>query len=116
MTSEDQSEAQELMAEPAIAETDLPLIGGETIMLPAQLDTGSVEGLMDEISARAGGPVCLDAADVTYVGGLAAQLLFAARRTWEGAGHAFEFANPSDAFVNGLARLGFEAQSLSEEG
>jgi anti-anti-sigma regulatory factor len=79
-----------------------------TVLLAESLDMQATGRLAEEIAARKGA-ITLDASKVAHVGGLAAQLLLAAAASRR----KITVANPSDAFADGLRRLGIDPARLS---
>lgn len=77
-----------------------------TLTLPARLDLVNTRPLADDILARAGGDLIIDAGGVGHLGALAAQVLLAAARDWKSAGHRLTIAPRSAAFDEALAVLG----------
>jgi chemotaxis protein CheX len=59
------------------------------------------------------GALQLDASEVAHVGGLAAQLLLAARIAGGPAGKGLTVAPQSQAFADGIRRLGIDPDSLA---
>jgi len=76
------------------------------ITLPAVLDLNAALALKNDIQARAGAPLDLDAAHVERLGGLCAQILIAAAQSWRGAGVALRVVNASAAFCDDARLLG----------
>ena len=77
-----------------------------TIDLPPRLDGGTAAELHATLLAARGKPLVLSGGAVTYLGGLGAQLLLAARQTWGAAELDLTLDAPSDALREGLVRLG----------
>lgn len=84
----------------------------ESLNLAACLDALATERLASELAPRRGQSVTLNAADVTFVGALPLQLLFAAHRQWQSDGKAFHIVNASRAFLEGVALLGIAPAAL----
>jgi chemotaxis protein CheX len=78
------------------------------LRLPAVLDTAAAPALVQELIALRGGAVCLEAADVTRLGGLCLQALLSARATWAADGQTFQIKNLSPALNETLALCGAE--------
>ena len=83
----------------------------KAIVLPETLDHRGAGQLAGELAGLRRS-VQLDASGVAHVGGLAAQLILHACRTAP-ASRKVSLANPSDACLQGFARLGIDAASLS---
>jgi chemotaxis protein CheX len=66
-----------------------------------------------ELLAMTKGPIMLDASQVTYVGGLAAQLILAAHLSGGPEGAGFTVADPSPGFDDGMRRLGIDPATFS---
>jgi len=77
-----------------------------SLTLAACLDSLATEHLASELSRLRGHSVTLDAAQVTFLGALALQLLIAAQRQWKIDGKAFSIIDPAAAFLEGIAVLG----------
>ena len=80
--------------------------------LPAVLDLGQAPALRSELLARRGSALTLDASAVDRLGGLCLQVLLAARRTWEGDGHALAIASASEAFLNQWTAFGADPSAV----
>jgi anti-anti-sigma regulatory factor len=76
--------------------------------LAETLDYQATGRLAAELGARRGA-VTLDAAAVTHLSALAAQLLLAAARS---AKRKITLVNPSEGFTEGLLRLGIDPDEL----
>ncbi len=70
------------------------------------LDLAAAATLRDELSQFRGRSAVLDASDVQRLGTQCAQVLLSARRTWLAERQTFEIKNASEAFSEGLNRLG----------
>lgn len=79
------------------------------IALAETLDYQATGRLAADLGTRRGA-VTLDAAAVTHLGALAAQLLLAGARS---ARRRITVVNPSDGFTAGLRRLGIDPDELS---
>lgn len=86
-----------------------------TLTLPARLDLQSAKPLKADLVERQDGDVCLDAANVEWVGGLGVQLLLSAQAAWQANNHSLMIENASEAFVEGLRRLGVTADLMPVE-
>jgi len=87
-----------------------------SLTLAACLDSLATERLASELTSQRGHSLTLNAGQVTFVGALALQLLFAARRQWKTDGKPLEITDPSEAFLEGIASLGGSASELGLEG
>jgi chemotaxis protein CheX len=76
------------------------------IRLEPSLDLKSAGPLLTSLREARGQDVALEAGEVRRVGGQCLQVLIAARTAWAAEGHAFEFRDPSAAFVDGAALMG----------
>lgn len=85
------------------------------LTLPDRLDTAACEPLYAEFMAARGVPLQLDAGNVTFVGGLALQLLLSAEAEWAEEGQPFAVVRPSDGFSSGLALLGVPETIFEQE-
>lgn len=79
------------------------------LALPGRLDLQTAKAMQASLAAARGKAVTINAAAVEWVGGLGAQILVAARTTWSEDGQPFAITEPSEAFTQGLRRLGFRA-------
>ncbi len=79
-----------------------------TLRLAKVLDFAAAAGLKDELSQFRGRAAVLDASDVQRLGTQCAQVLLSARRTWLAENQPFEIKDASEAFREGLHRLGVD--------
>jgi len=77
-----------------------------TLRLAKVLDLAAAAPLKEELTQFRGRSALLDASDVQRLGTQCAQVLLSARRTWLAEGQAFEIKDASEAFLEGLNRLG----------
>ncbi|MGV6819205.1 MAG: STAS domain-containing protein [Parvularcula sp.] len=84
--------------------------------LPGSLVHANAGALLDEFKARAGTPLNVDASDVEFLGGQCLQVLVAASRKWADDGAGFEIVEQSEAFCEGLSRLGLDIEEFSAGG
>jgi len=84
--------------------------------LPGSLVHANAGVLFDEFKSRAGAPLNVDASDVEFLGGQCLQVLVAASRKWAGDGASFSIVDQSDAFCEGLSRLGLGIEEFSAGG
>ena len=82
------------------------------LRLAPKLDQKAAIALAEDLRARRGADLGLDAGDTTHVGTLAVQVILAAARSWSGDGHALRLVNVSDACVDQLSLLGFTPETL----
>lgn len=87
----------------------------QILHLPPQLDFEGARWLHATLSAAMGHPVRIDADQVNFVGGLAAQILLSAQLEWNNRNMDFHVTNPSDGFRAGVERLGL-AGNIATEG
>lgn len=76
------------------------------LALPHTLDLTAAAELRDDLAARRGAPLAIDASAVRRCGALCLQVLVAAKRDWESAGHAFAFAARSAEFDEAVRLMG----------
>jgi chemotaxis protein CheX len=72
------------------------------------LDLAAAAPLKEELAQVRGHTAVLDASEVQRLGTQCAQVLLSARRTWLAEGQAFEIKDASEAFRDGLIRLGVD--------
>ncbi|KEP70045.1 hypothetical protein DL1_19885 [Thioclava dalianensis] len=80
--------------------------------LPAKIDLSTVGQLADDIRARSGADLVLDAGEVSVLGGLGLQILAAAAQSWRSSGHSLTIHPRSDAFDTALVHLGTTLETL----
>jgi len=90
-----------------------PIVSGapETIILPIVFEGDVAVGVRDELApalAR-GAAVRLDASRVAQISTPAVQLLLSAARSFDAAGVALTYADPSDALIDAFSDLGLFA-------
>ncbi|MEC7760574.1 MAG: STAS domain-containing protein [Pseudomonadota bacterium] len=85
-----------------------------TISLQPKLDLRAAGPLRDDLLAKAGEDVVLDAASVTQVGSLAIQVIRSAARSWAEAGKSLRFENASTDVCDQLSLLGFNPETLTK--
>ncbi len=84
----------------------------ETLKLPARLDLKAAPDLYDSVAALPEKPVQFDASAVTYIGANCVQVLLAAAGKWGEKSLSYRFKSPSDAFTDGLDKLGLSLDKL----
>lgn len=80
--------------------------------LSSCLDSQAAEQLGAALTQKRGEPLTIDAAEVSFLGALALQLLIAARRQWLEDGLSFDIAGVSDEFLDGVRLLGINPDEL----
>ena len=85
------------------------------VELPARLDHQAARNLYAALRAAPAGDIRLDAGKVTFVGGLALQILLAAAAKWRSSGHHFACEPRSPAFADDIIRLGADPAELHED-
>ncbi|MDZ7710213.1 MAG: STAS domain-containing protein [Roseovarius sp.] len=83
--------------------------------LPPRLDYEATGTLHESLLASRGEAITLDAGAVTHLGGLALQLLVAAREQWRRDGLALRIEPRSRNFSEDVAMLGMVEDFFSEE-
>ena len=86
----------------------------QEIKLPEALDLSSASTLAAALNNAKGHDLCLDASEVSRLGGQGLQLLIAANAAWDEGGHSFTINNRSEAFTESLKILGFDANTFAE--
>lgn len=81
--------------------------GTAVLTLPAVLDVTAAGALRDDLIARRGADLDIDASAVTRFGGLCLQVLLAAAAAWRDDGRILTLAG-SDAFLRSLRLFGAE--------
>lgn len=84
------------------------------LRLPAKLDQKSAIALADDLRARRGADLGLDARETTHFGTLAVQTVLSAARSWASDGRKLTIFNVSDSCVDQLSLLGFTPETLVE--
>src|ERR1700677_970173 len=85
----------------------------KSLVLSRILDLKAATPLVESLLPLRGGELLLDASRVERLGGQCLQVLVSAVTTWHADGFSLEFANPSDAFFEGLTALGIKLDALS---
>ena len=75
------------------------------IELPPKIDHAAIVHLMEQLKSHDGTPVRVNAAESKGIGGLASQVILAAKRKWQNEDTSFEFST-SEAVEADLMRLG----------
>ncbi len=79
-----------------------------TLHLAKVLDFAAAAALKHDLTEFRGQGVVLDASDVQRLGTQCAQVLLSAQRTWLAESQTFEIKDASEAFLEGLTRLGVQ--------
>ena len=87
----------------------------EPISLPAVLDLNAASPLRASLLEHRGEPLCIDASQVSRLGGLCLQVLLSAARTWADDGRNFEITPRSAAFDEALTLFGASAKFDDEQ-
>lgn len=83
------------------------------LLLPERLDYAAATTLTQDLIARRGGDLALDAKAVTEIGLSCAQALLAAARAWRADARTLRLANLSDDVAAQLRLLGLDPATLS---
>ncbi|MEJ0052584.1 MAG: STAS domain-containing protein [Methylovirgula sp.] len=82
-----------------------------SLSLDPVLDIKAVSLLAENLLARRGSDIVINAGQVERFGAQSLQVLLSAVATWRADGHLLEFANPSETFIEGLRVFGVDAES-----
>lgn len=85
------------------------------LTLPPRLDLPAARPLADDLRARDGRPLDIDAGEVSHLGGLCLQVLLAAAQSWRKAGQPLRLTRRSPAFDEALALCGLGPEALEAE-
>ena len=85
---------------------------GKTLNLAAVLDLNEATALRDKLLSMRGSDIVIDASGVERVGGLCAQVLMAAEKTWDQDKQSFKFSKVSDAFEKTMQLVGVDVDHL----
>lgn len=85
----------------------------DVLPLPERLDYAAATALTQDLIARLGGDLALDAKAVTEIGLSCAQALLAAVRAWRADSRTLRLANLSDDVAAQLRLLGLDPATLS---
>lgn len=85
----------------------------QTITLDVRAGYASAPALFQTLTDQRGTNIHIDAGSVEYIGVPCLEVLLSAAKSWQEASVEFQIVTPSDAFNEGIARLGI---SLSELG
>lgn len=83
------------------------------VRLPPRLDLPAAGPLSTELRDLMGGPIEVDASEVTHIGTPGVQVLLAAAKSWQAGGHDMTLVSPSQSLVDQLAILGLTVDHLS---
>lgn len=98
---------------PGSASTKLTSQEPKSLELAPRLDLKAVADLQDEILARRGGDLVLDAGKVQHLGAIALQLIRSAARTWADDGHVLSFKDASNDLADQMVLLGFTPETVT---
>jgi chemotaxis protein CheX len=87
-------------------------VNTKSLVLSNILDLKAASPLAESLLSMRGNDLVLDASHVERVGGQCLQVLVSAVSTWHADGVSMDFADPSDAFSDGLAGLGVKLSDL----
>lgn len=91
------------------------IVAATPINLPGRLDYAACGSLAAAIDGRRGNTLQLQAANVQFLGALAAEILVRARAEWLAEDLGFALVEPSKDFLQGLALLGIAQNELIRE-
>jgi chemotaxis protein CheX len=80
--------------------------------LPSRLDLPAAAPLAEDLRARAGADLLLDADELTHLGTPGLQVLLAAGQSWRAAGHDLRVEGLSDAVAGQVALFGLTPADL----
>ena len=83
------------------------------IALPRVLDITAAGPLTSDLLRLRGKDLVVDASGVERMGAQCVQVLLSASATWVHDGMELELADPSPAFIEGLAAMGLEVANFS---
>jgi chemotaxis protein CheX len=83
------------------------------IALPQVLDITAAGPLTSDLLRLRGKDLVVDASGVERMGAQCVQVLLSASATWVHDGMELELADPSPAFIEGLAAMGLEVANFS---
>ena len=84
-----------------------------SFVLPAILNLQAAAGLRDDLLARRGTPLALDASEVEQAGGQCLQVLIAAAKLWRADSKPLTYSMTSPQFDARLALMGADLAMLS---
>jgi chemotaxis protein CheX len=102
--------------EPATDLISLQPAPSAIVALPETLDSSSAVSLKEQLLAKRGAPLVVDAGQVRRTGMQAVQVLLSAARTWRSEGQSYAVANASEEFLETLALVGLPREHLLIEG
>jgi chemotaxis protein CheX len=82
------------------------------LKLPENMDLNAVSAMHNQLGELKGNPVEIDASDVRKVGAQCAQVLLAAKKSWDADGKEFLIGPVSEAFETTLKLLGISGDVL----
>ena len=83
-----------------------------TIQLPEKLNSAAAPKILKDVKAQQGNAIRLNGSGVTMIGALCAQVLIAARQSWQEAGQDFEVTNLSNDMYASLEIFGLAAEQI----
>jgi chemotaxis protein CheX len=101
---------------PATDLTSMQPASSAIVALPETLDSSSAVSLKEQLLAKRGAPLVVDAGQVRRTGMQAVQVLLSAARTWRSEGQSYAVANASEEFLETLALVGLPREHLLIEG
>jgi chemotaxis protein CheX len=84
-----------------------------SLSLPEVLDTSAAPALADSLRSVRGAPIELDGGEVRRLGGLCAQVLLSAAKSWEADGVKLTVKNPSSEMTEALRLMGLQPGDLT---
>ncbi|MDF1854081.1 STAS domain-containing protein [Pseudooceanicola sp.] len=84
----------------------------EALILQSQLNLSAADPLAQDLRARLGGDITLDARAVTHLGTLCLQVLIAAAHSCQQTGHRFNMVNAPDWMTSQLEMMGLSPETL----
>ncbi|SFR17184.1 STAS domain-containing protein [Poseidonocella sedimentorum] len=85
----------------------------QSITLPEKLNSDAAASLLDAFREKRGADLEIAASDTVFVGGLCFQVLVAAKNQWQADGHTLSVDTHSNAFADGMSRLGMPLDVFS---
>jgi anti-anti-sigma regulatory factor len=99
------------------ATSEMAVSSGEAkLILPDVLNSASAADIKDQLVARRGAPLIVDAGQVRRVGVQALQVLIAAARTWRTEGQSYVVTDPSSALLETITLVGLSGDQFLLEG
>jgi chemotaxis protein CheX len=95
--------------------TYLDTKGRTVLALDESLDVTQASGLASSFLSLRGKDIIIDASGVKHFGAQCGQVLLAAKKSWDKAGHGLRFAGVSPEFIECLRLLGLMSHLPIEE-